>query len=111
MSYGRQRGGRWGMNFISPSGPQTSLSTNRLRDEGPGDYFRSGYSSSALASDVSRSGGAAVPPPSSLSRKSRGYSDPNEVYTKQGTMIPTHSVSSSRAFANLGRKRVADEDE
>ncbi|KAA0183756.1 ATP-dependent RNA helicase DDX42 [Fasciolopsis buskii] len=111
MSYGRQRGGRWGMNFISASGPQTSLSTSRLSEEGPGDYFRSGYSSSALASDVSRSGGAAVPPPSSLSRKPRGYSDPNEVFTKQGTMVPTHSVSSSRAFANLGRKRVVDEDD
>ncbi|CAL8096293.1 unnamed protein product [Calicophoron daubneyi] len=112
MSYGRQRGGRWGMNFISASGPHESLSTSKLREEGPGEYFRSGYSSSALASDASRSGGAAVPPPPSISRRSRGYSDPNEVCPSVNTssLVPGHG-SSSRAFANLGRKRIVDDED
>ncbi|KAA3672126.1 ATP-dependent RNA helicase DDX42 [Paragonimus westermani] len=112
MSHGKQRGGRWGMNFISASGPHSSLSHSKLQDDRPGDYFRSGYSSSALAADGVRGVGAAVPPPSSLSRSSRGYSDPNEVAAKQISMVPGHgSSSSSRTFANLGRKRIADDEE
>ncbi|KAF5400156.1 DEAD box ATP-dependent RNA helicase [Paragonimus heterotremus] len=112
MSHGRQRGGRWGMNFISASGPHSSLSHSKLQDDRPGDYFRSGYSSSALAADGVRGVGAAVPPPSSLSRSSRGYSDPNEAAAKQLSMVPGHgSSSSSRTFANLGRKRIADDED
>ncbi|TGZ73295.1 hypothetical protein CRM22_001604 [Opisthorchis felineus] len=111
MSFGRQRGGRWGMNFISPSGPHGSLSTNRIRDEGPGDYFRSGYSSSALAADGVRVGGAAIPPPSSVNRGKREYCDPNEIIAKQATLVPSHGSASSRTFANLGRKRIADEED
>ncbi|CAH8456216.1 unnamed protein product [Dicrocoelium dendriticum] len=110
MSHGRMRGGRWGANFISASGPRTSYSTSSVRDNGPGEYFRSGYSDIALAADGVRTGGAAVPPPSSTNRSTRGYSDPNEAVARQTSLVPVHG-SSSRAFANLGRKRVADEED
>ncbi|KAF6769304.1 hypothetical protein AHF37_11197 [Paragonimus kellicotti] len=112
MSHGRQRGGRWGMNLFLHLDLREVFLNRNFQDDRSGDYFRSGYSSSALAADGVRGVGAAVPPPSSLSRSSRGYSDPNEAAAKQISMIPGHgSSSSSRTFANLGRKRIADDED
>ncbi|CAH8823776.1 unnamed protein product [Trichobilharzia szidati] len=113
MSFGR-RGGRWGMNFISGSGPQHSLSTHSLFNEDASDeqHRKSGNKSSS--SNHSRIGGASVPPPPSLGyRNSKGYTDPNEVLMQHSAFAGTQGGSSSmpRAFANLGRKRVADEDD
>ncbi|CAH8492355.1 ATP-dependent RNA helicase ddx42 [Schistosoma haematobium] len=111
MSYGK-RGGRWGMNFISGSGPQHSLSTHSVFKDEKSDVNRqSDDYKNTKPSNFIRTGGASVPPPPSLgSRNSRGYSDPNEVLINHSAFAGTQG-GSTRAFANLGRKRVADEDD
>ncbi|VDO89980.1 unnamed protein product [Schistosoma curassoni] len=111
MSYGK-RGGRWGMNFISGSGPQHSLSTHSVFKDEKSDVNRqSDDYKNTKSSNFIRTGGASVPPPPSLgSRNSRGYSDPNEVLINHSAFAGTQG-GSTRAFANLGRKRVADEDD
>ncbi|CAH8468579.1 unnamed protein product [Schistosoma turkestanicum] len=69
------------------------------------------YKNTKLSNFI-RTGGASVPPPPSLSsRNSKGYSDPNEVLINHTAFAGTQGGGSTRAFANLGRKRVADEDD
>ncbi|VDQ12645.1 unnamed protein product [Trichobilharzia regenti] len=103
------------MNFISGSGPQHSLSTHSIFNEDASDeqHGKSNNYGNKSSSNYSRIGGASVPPPPSLGyRNSKGYTDPNEVLMQHSTFAGTQSSSSMpRAFANLGRKRVADEDE
>ncbi|KAH8849393.1 ATP-dependent RNA helicase DDX42 [Schistosoma japonicum] len=112
MSHSR-RGGRWGVNFISGSGPQHSLSTHSVfNDDNTDVHGQSGDYKNTKPSNFVRAGGASVPPPPSLSsRNSKGYSDPNEILINHTAFTGTQGSGSTRAFANLGRKRVTDEDD
>lgn len=119
MSHGRQRGGKWGVNFISSFGPQHSLSTvddHMSQKRGQGNY----KSPSGLSSTLyPKSGGASVPPPPSLSYYGSSYGQKEYSYSSDYLLPSPNTLganetslsSSNRAFVNLGRKRVADEDE
>lgn len=100
-----RRGGRWGMNFISSSGPQSHLSMNSLQATEATALDlqqRSGDSSRPAAFAPPSSFGAA--PPVAQSSFAPGY-NPQKRNSSGG------SSGSLRAFSNLGKRRMHDDDE
>ncbi len=110
-----RRGGRWGMNFISASGPQSHLSMNSLQaaEATARDLQeRSGNSS------TSRPSAYAPPPASSFvgappvaqTSFAPGY-NPQQRRSGPGGGSSGGGGSASRAFSNLGKRRMHDDDE
>lgn len=100
-----RRGGRWGMNFISASGPDSHLSLNSLqaaedtaRDLQERSINSSRPRSTAHAPPSSFVGG----PPVAQTSFAPSYSSQQ----KSGG-----SSGSSRAFIHLGKRRMQDDDE
>ncbi|VEL24775.1 unnamed protein product [Protopolystoma xenopodis] len=103
MSYSRNRGGRWGMNFLAAGSSANDTNKN-----------------SSSKTQIVHGGKAAVPPPSSfaLRNESQGYTDTSKLVYGSGTLmsggIGTNAASAStgtRAFSNLGKRRIQEEDE
>uniref|UniRef100_A0A0X3P7G9 RNA helicase n=2 Tax=Schistocephalus solidus TaxID=70667 RepID=A0A0X3P7G9_SCHSO len=122
MSYSR-RGGRWGMNFLSANGSNTSLSMNSLQATEAAMKALQERSESAAGDGhgtrmvVTQGGRAAYAPPSPLSvslppgaqtRFAPGRSLPHE---SVGVGSGTTSGGASRAFSNLGKRRMHDDDD
>ncbi|VDL97422.1 unnamed protein product [Schistocephalus solidus] len=122
MSYSR-RGGRWGMNFLSANGSNTSLSMNSLQATEAAMKALQERSESAAGDGhgtrmvVTQGGRAAYAPPSPLSvslppgaqtRFAPGRSLPHD---SVGVGSGTTSGGASRAFSNLGKRRMHDDDD
>ncbi|KAM7537394.1 hypothetical protein Aperf_G00000074743 [Anoplocephala perfoliata] len=98
-----RRGGRWGMNFISASGPDSHLSLNSLQ------------AAEAAARDLQeRSTNSSRP-------RSTAYAPPSSFVggppVAQTSFAPSYNAqqksggSSGRAFTHLGKRRMQDDDD
>ncbi|VDD75390.1 unnamed protein product [Mesocestoides corti] len=101
-----RRGGRWGMNFISASGPQSHLSMNSLQaTEATVQELRQ------RSADNSVSRPSAYAPPSFMGAPPVAQTSFAPGYNPQRKCAPTGSSGNSRAFSNLGKRRMHDDDD
>ncbi|VDK39191.1 unnamed protein product [Taenia asiatica] len=97
-----RRGGRWGMNFISASGPQSHLSMNSLQAA-----EMTAQELQDRSNDPSKVRSSAYPPPPSFS----GAPPKAQTSFAPGYNPQRTSGGSSRAFSHLGKRRMQDDDD
>ncbi|CDS42068.1 ATP dependent RNA helicase DDX42 [Echinococcus multilocularis] len=97
-----RRGGRWGMNFISASGPQSHLSMNSLQAA-----EMTAQELQDRSNDPSKARSSSYPPPPSFAgAPPRAQTSFAPSYNPQRA-----NGGSSRAFSHLGKRRMQDDDD